>query len=289
MLRGASVAAQAFASQALANAAAYHPEEGQNAIVRAGAIPLLLKLLGEGKAQTPAAYALARLASTNPAVQMAVADAGGIALLLSLLNGRNLDAQVQAAAALAEMARDNVDTQNTIARAGGIGPLLALLSSRSTAAQSKGMAALAQLSRNNRENQNAIAGSGGIRPLVHLLNAPVPDVQAHAAFALMECCRDNHANQQVTVTVCARAHVIGARAPPPPPPRPPRWRLAKKHRRRQYTLRYPARDAEASCSGGTAACWERAPCRWSALSQTACSPSHCRVRSLWWVTAASPS
>ena len=54
MLKGGSAAAQAFAAQALANAAAYDAEEGQNAIVRAGAIPVLLGLLGVGKAQTPA-------------------------------------------------------------------------------------------------------------------------------------------------------------------------------------------------------------------------------------------
>ena len=55
-----SAAAQAFAAQALANAAAYDQEEGQNAISRAGAVPLLIELLGSlNKAQMPAAGCLA--------------------------------------------------------------------------------------------------------------------------------------------------------------------------------------------------------------------------------------
>ena len=44
MLKMGSAAAQAFAAMALANAAAYDAEDGQNAIARAGAVPLLLSL-----------------------------------------------------------------------------------------------------------------------------------------------------------------------------------------------------------------------------------------------------
>ena len=202
MLSRGSAAAQAFASQALGNAASYDKEIGQNAIVKAGAVPHLIKLLSEGKAQTHAAGALAKLAMHNPAVQSAIAAAGGIAPLLSLLNGRDTNAQVQAAFALSEMARDNESTQRMVAKAGGIGPLLALLASRSGAAQSKGMAALAQLARGNVDNQDAIARMGGVKPLVQLLDdmkGHEPDVQAHAAFALMEISRSNPANQQLVV------------------------------------------------------------------------------------------
>ena len=201
MLKGASVAGQAFASQALANAATFDAELGQDAVVNAGAIPLLLVLLSVGKAQTPAAHALAQLARNNAQNQRVIADAGGIAPLLSLLNGRYLEAQMEAAFALAELARDNSDTQDAIAKAGGIGPLLALLSSRSSIAQSKGMAALAHLARGNIANQDAIAAMGGIKPLVQLLETlgAEYDVQAHAAFALMEITRGNRTNQKLVV------------------------------------------------------------------------------------------
>lgn len=198
MLKSGSAAAQAFAAQAIANAAAFS-HEAQKLIAKAGSIPLLLTLLGGGKTQKPAASALAKLAHDNQEIQTEINDAGGIAPLLSLLNGLDLDAQVSAAAALCEMARDNLHTQSAIAKAGGIGPLLALLSSRSGAAQSQGMAALAQLARNNRENQDAIARMGGIRPLVQLLESNGEAVAAHAACALMEITRQNPANQKAVV------------------------------------------------------------------------------------------
>ena len=204
MLKGGSAAAQAYAAQALANAACYDAREGQNAIAAAGAVPRLLILLAVGKAQTPAAGALSKLAAFNSAVQNEIMNAGGIAPLLSLLNGVSVPAQVQAAGALAELARENVGTQTEIAKAGGIGPLLALVASRSPQAQSRGMAALAQLAHLNKDNQDAIARMDGIRPLVHLLEGSTlaeAHVQAHAAFALMEITRSNGNNQTAVVDV----------------------------------------------------------------------------------------
>ena len=78
MIKSGSVAAQAFASQALANAAAFSPE-AQNTIVKAGALPLLIALLASGKAHTPAAAALAKLARDNMAIQAEITSEGGIA------------------------------------------------------------------------------------------------------------------------------------------------------------------------------------------------------------------
>ena len=200
MLKGGSVSAQAFAAQALANAAMYSKVEGQDAIAAAGALPVLLTLLAVGKAQMPAAAALAKLASNNPAIQKVIAEEGGIAPLLSLLNGRNTDAQVQAAAALSELSRGNSETQAAIAKAGGIGPLLALVSSRSAAAQAQSMSALGQLAHQNRENQDTIARMGGIKPLVGLLDLNGDrNVQACSAAALMEITRSNAGNQQTVV------------------------------------------------------------------------------------------
>lgn len=200
MLRTGSAAAQAFAAQATANAAAYNAD-AQKAIAKLGSIPLLLALLASGKAQTPAACALARLACDNAEIQHEISEAGGIAPLLALLNGLDVEAQVQAAAALSEMANDNRQTQAAIAKAGGIGPLLSLLQSRSSAAQSQGMAALAALACNNGDNQDAIARSGGVRPLVLLLENSGNDssVASSAAYALMEISKANAANQKTVV------------------------------------------------------------------------------------------
>ena len=56
----------------------------QRTISLGGAIPLLLTLLGVGKAQRPAASALAKLAHQNKDIQMEIERAGGIAALLPL-------------------------------------------------------------------------------------------------------------------------------------------------------------------------------------------------------------
>ena len=203
MLRGASAAAQAHSAQALANVADYSVEEGQNAIARAGAIPLLVTLLGSGRAQVPAARALGKLVRGNGAIQAEVNDGGGIPPLLSLLNGLDVEAQMEAAAALSETARDNPEVQAAVARAGGIGPLLALLGARASPfafqAQAQGMNALAQLARHNRDNQDAIARVGGIKPHVQLLESPKPFVMSSAACALKEITAHNPPNQQAVV------------------------------------------------------------------------------------------
>jgi len=150
-----------------------------------------------------AATALAKLAHENKDIQTEIAEAGGIAPLLSLLNGIDMDAQVAAAEALAEIADDNTETQAAIAKAGCFGPLLALLSSRSASAQSKSMAALAQLTRHNRDNQDAVARMGGIKPIVQLLESSSTDVTSYAASALMEISRGNLPNQKTVVDLGA--------------------------------------------------------------------------------------
>jgi len=200
LLAGGSAATQAYAAQALANMARCTNADAQTVVAKAGAIPPLLRLLSDARAQTPAAGCLAMLVSNNSGVQQQVASAGGIPPLLALLNGRNIEAQVQAAAALSELAKENPDIQAQIVRAGGIGPLLALSGSfRSTAAMALGTAALARLAHQNPSNQDAIARQGGIKALVDNLGSPHgsedPRVLANAATALMELCRSNHANQ----------------------------------------------------------------------------------------------
>lgn len=196
MIKGGSVVAQASAAKGLANIASFDKVAGQDAIAAAGAIPLLLNLLSVGKAQMPAAHALAQLARKNPAIQTEISAAGGIAPLLSLLNGVNTDAQVKAAAAIAEMSWHNKEVQDSVAKAGGISPLLSLVASRSPAAQARGMGALAQLAHDNRENQDFIARLGGVKIIIpHLGLSSSPDVQTQAAFALAEVSRSNHSIQ----------------------------------------------------------------------------------------------
>ena len=190
--------AQINAAQALANLATEY-KEGQIAIAKAGAIPLLLALLGSGKAQEATSHALGRLAFENLDNQREICKLGGIAKLLPPLSGVNTDAQVQAAAAVAALAggERNRRRQDAIAKAGGIRPLLALVESRYNAAKCMGLHALAQVAMNNRSNQDAIAALDGLPPLVLLISAGITptEVQKYAARALAELVKHNHANQ----------------------------------------------------------------------------------------------
>lgn len=191
--------AQIHAATALANLVAEN-RDGQVAVAKAGAIPLLLDLLAGGKAQEATAHALGRLAFENLQNQQDIVKLGGIAKLLPPLSGVNTEAQVQAAAALAALAggERNKSRQNAIAKAGGVRPLLALVDSRYQKAQCMGLHALAQVAMNNRVNQDAIAELGGLPPLVGLVSSGgSPDVQMYAARGLAEVVKQNYFNQSV--------------------------------------------------------------------------------------------
>ena len=68
LLKGGSVVIQIYAAQALANLAEANPD-GQLAIGKAGAIPLLIPLLESGKAQEAAASAIQAIAEGNDSVR----------------------------------------------------------------------------------------------------------------------------------------------------------------------------------------------------------------------------
>lgn len=211
LLQSGSDAAKAYSCQALANAAAFD-EDAQNAIAKLGGVPLVVKLLSLGAAQTPAARAIMKLADNNQAVQAALTEAGSIPPLLSLLTGPNPEAQAQAASAISAMVRGDIGNQAAVAQAGGMGPLIALLSSNRRGngpVMSQAMSALAEMAGGNRENQDAIARQGGIKPLVRLIEPSEAgrDVQAHAALAIMAITRHNIDNQTAVVDLGGISHL----------------------------------------------------------------------------------
>ena len=197
LLKVASADTHVHTCQALGNLA-QGSMEGQNMIARGGALQLLIELLGSGKAQEAAAYAIAKLAQDNHAIQNEISELGGIPKLISLLSVLSIDAQAQAAAALAAVAGGDSSIKNVIAKAGGIRPLLVLVESKYPSAQRNAAHAIAMLALNHRGNQDSIAGMGGIAPLVSLTHhgqGHSPDVQAYAVLALTEIARHNKENQ----------------------------------------------------------------------------------------------
>jgi hypothetical protein len=107
MLKSGTENGKVYTCRAIGNLAV--PTEAgdvvRDCVLKAGGVKTLLKLLSSGKTQEFAARAIARLSHANAAVQPDVCRSGGIAALLALLSGINVEAQTQAAAALAELAK----------------------------------------------------------------------------------------------------------------------------------------------------------------------------------------
>ena len=150
MLRGSpKVAVQAASALSAISEMLDH----QEAIVRVGAIPLLVHLIrgGTADAQSYAGNALANLCGNNAEAQNSCAAAGGIPLLIAMLQSGKC--QTAAARALAKLSTRSEAIRDEITSGGGVPPLLALLNSVSVQAQVQAAAALSQLSQGRQEVQ----------------------------------------------------------------------------------------------------------------------------------------
>lgn len=164
---------------------------------------LIVSLLGsdEKKQSAKAARAISRLASAHPSNQASIACAGGVTLLVSLLDieaggvgaaaKAGLDAvlaqegasvQREMASAIWSMTFKHTDNQIAVAQAGGIPPLIKLLDGNPEAHR-EAAGALWSLA-SSADNQAAIAKSGGVPPLVGLLKTGSQGAQETAAGAL---------------------------------------------------------------------------------------------------------
>ena len=171
---------------------------------------LIVSLLGsaDGSVASKAARAISRLAQAGSTNQVAISKAGGVELLVVLLDkagifdssgslslsaetpenkssetessrgvgqGESEGAYRQVmASAIWYLARNNVENQVAVATAGGISRLIALLHTGTPECRREVAGALWSLAGNpgNMANQAAIAASGGIEPLVELLGTP---------------------------------------------------------------------------------------------------------------------
>lgn len=165
-------------------------EAAQSTLLRAGAVPALVRLLGSD-ASVPthaAASALRNLAANHNQAQLAIAQAGAIAPLIHLLAHSDRGVQAQAASALGNLAGDSSQNhfakQVTIAQAGALSPLVRLLTTDNAEVREASASALRMLATNNADNQVAVAHAGAIHPLVQLLRDEAPSVREEAAAAL---------------------------------------------------------------------------------------------------------
>ena len=164
---------------------------------RMASVEDLVKRLKRGKpvAREQAAGALWNLA-TNEENQVAIAAAGGIAPLVTLVKkgtpGAKPGAREIAAGALWNLS-GNDENDAAIVAAGGIAPLVKLVKMGTPGAREQAAGALGNLAYNP-ENQVAIVAAGGIAPLVKLVNTGTPGARKNAAGALRNLAYNNEEN-----------------------------------------------------------------------------------------------
>ena len=181
----------------------------RTAIMKAGAIPSLVRLLGDGSRagdgtpQQLAALVLTDLARSDDSHDV-IASAGGIAPLVAMLSSKSERAQTSAASVLWNLSSSETIRAGIVA-GGGIAKLVVLLSTGCEEAQRHATAALWPLCDDAPEVMRMIVSAGGITPLVHiLLNARVAEAQETASSILAELA-ENPASAEDTKTQVADA------------------------------------------------------------------------------------
>ncbi|KAK7232264.1 hypothetical protein SO694_00030320 [Aureococcus anophagefferens] len=161
----------------------------------------LVSVLSEGDDVAKAAAARAlfnlmlrgRLSGSTP-TKAAIAEAGGIPLLVDLVRDGSADAKWHAARVLGAIALGNDTNRILVAEAGAIPPLVELLRDGSAVAKAEAAWALCNLACGNDANQVLIAAAGAIVPLFELLRDALPAVKMQAGSTLRSLARNNDAN-----------------------------------------------------------------------------------------------
>jgi len=196
--------------QAKAAAGLLHLVQGsptnQSALVNGGGIELLVALCSEPSATTDTcghvAKVLATLAKIDAAYTDRIVSAGGIALLVRMMDkgasietgspaasqaacaGSSSSGCVLAVFALRSLALSSHRTKTLIVKAGAVAPLIRLLKEGPLESRGYAAGALAALADGSTDNQAAIVAACGLAPLVSLLEAGCPDASRRAASAL---------------------------------------------------------------------------------------------------------
>ena len=212
-------------------------EENQTALLKEACVPPLVSILNnpDPQMQTNAAGALACLARNHPENQNAIARAGALAPLCTMVrDAQSPDTREESASALWALAHEHASNKATIVKLGGIEPLVtmlmygtseqssinaagalatlaakhaenrqiitkrlvAVLGTKSTPERAvRFLAALVPLCEDEPTNQIAVARGGGIQHLIAWLDNPAEEVQAEAARAMLAVSSNNTTTQ----------------------------------------------------------------------------------------------
>jgi vacuolar protein 8 len=188
----------------------------RSAIMEAGAIPPLVRILGDGlrvEKDTPqerAAYVLADLARSSESKEEIV-ESEGITPLVRMLSSPSQKAQNAAAAAI-HLLSSNGDNKISIAQAGGIPRLVALIAAKENADGQAYAAAALRLLSTSPENKVEIISNGGIPYLVQMMISDMTSAEAmeSAAGVLSEIARMPHPSKLAIVNAGGIAPLVRA-------------------------------------------------------------------------------
>lgn len=141
-----------------------------------------------------------RLAKDNAKNKVAIAEAGAIAPLVTMLGSPQPEMLVAAAGALSSLSRENAKNQTAVARTGAIAPLCTILREGSSEARDQSASALWALAQDNAPNKSTIAKFGAIEPLVGLLVTGDTAKSAHNSIGALASLAAKHADNRVIVS-----------------------------------------------------------------------------------------
>ncbi|XP_066541904.1 ankyrin and armadillo repeat-containing protein isoform X2 [Hoplias malabaricus] len=179
-------------------------------LIRYDAIPALIKLLRgqQPELHSRCAVILADLAGHSIQYQTRIADLGGVAPVVKLLNSDLQDVLLNAVRCVRALCVECPANQTTVAHSGGIPQLVEFLSVNSEVLQEEACVALAELARGHRENQELICGAGAVSPLVQVLRARKMSTQVNAAKAIEAIAHQNPAIQEQFMKKHADKHLL---------------------------------------------------------------------------------
>ena len=187
--------------------------ENQAAVAAAGGVKKIVGLMHGFSAQTKdtAAWRLCALAaaairelsrgdgeSVNSENQDAIAQAGAMAPLVTMLGVPSPQLQANVAAAMASLSKGHHGNQLAISKLGALPPLLGLVREGTSDVKDRAASAIWSLSHKNVHNKDTIAKLGGVDPLISLLVLGTSDrSQRYVSGALVSLCA-NHPDNRYT-------------------------------------------------------------------------------------------
>ncbi|XP_072542334.1 ankyrin and armadillo repeat-containing protein [Salminus brasiliensis] len=179
-------------------------------LVQCTTVPVLIKLLGgkQPELQSRCAVILADLAGHSGQYQTHIADLGGVAPVVYLLNSDLQDVLLNAVRCVQALCVGCPTNQTTVAVTGGIPQLVEFLTMNSEVLQEEACLALAELACGNTENQDLICGAGAVDPLVQVLQTRRMSAQVKAARAIEAITHQNPATQELFRKTTAARHLL---------------------------------------------------------------------------------